>query len=137
MAFGKAIELATSNLERYQNQLSILSDYYLREVQKRISNIKINGDLSHKLAGNNNICFAGVDGAKLVSLLDKKGICASSGSACSAGFINPSHVLLAIGVPPNLAKGSLRITFGKENTIDDVKYLVDHLEKSVKELRKI
>ena len=119
-------------MERYHNQLSILSDYYLRQVQNKIPNIKINGDLSHKLAGNNNICFAGIDGSKLVKELDEKGICVSSGSACSAGLINPSHVLLAIGVNPTLARGSLRVTFGKENTIDDVKYLVDSLEKLLK-----
>ena len=136
MGCGKAIELATNDLERYNNQLSVLSDYYIREVQKRIPNIKINGDMSHKLSGNNNICFSGIDGGKLIQLLDKKGICASSGSACSAGLINPSHVLLATGVNPNLARGSLRITFGKENTIDDVKYLVDSLEETVSKLRR-
>ena len=136
MEFGKAIELATADLERYNNQLKMLSDYYIREVSKRIPNIKINGDLNNKLSGNNNICFSGVDGGKLISLLDKKRICASSGSACSAGLINPSHVLLATGVNSNLARGSLRITFGKENTIDDVKYLVDCLEDGVNQLRK-
>ncbi len=86
--------------------------------------------------GNNNICFAGVDGGKLVLELDKKGICASSGSACSAGLINPSHVLLATGVNPNLAKGSLRITFGRENNIDEVKYLIDSLVDIVSKIRK-
>ena len=136
MEFGKAIELANADLERYNNQLSILSDYYIREVQKRIPNIKINGDFNNKLAGNNNICFAGIDGGKLIVALDKKGICASSGSACSAGLINPSHVLLATGLNPNLARGSLRITFGRENTIDDVKYLVDNLEEIVSQLRR-
>ena len=136
VGLGKAIELASQDLERYNNQLSVLSDYYIREVQKRIPNIKINGDPSHKLAGNNNICFAGVDGSKMIQALDKKGICASSGSACSAGLINPSHVLLATGINPNLARGSLRITFGRENTIDEVKYLVDNLEEIVKNLRK-
>lgn len=123
-------------MSQYQNQLSILSDYYRREIQKRIPHIKINGNPSNQLAGNNNICFAGVDGSKLVQLLDQKDICASSGSACSAGLINPSHVLLATGISPNLAKGSLRITFGKENTIDDVKYLIDSIEEIIKKLRK-
>ncbi|MBR2289128.1 MAG: cysteine desulfurase [Clostridia bacterium] len=136
VGIGKAIELASSDLERYNHQLAMLSDYYLREVQRRIPNIKINGDPNNKLAGNNNICFAGIDGGKLIPLLDKKGICASSGSACSAGLINPSHVLLATGVNPNLARGSLRITFGKENTIEDVKYLVDSLEEIITNLRK-
>lgn len=129
VGIGKAIEIANNNLEQYQNQLSVLSDYYLREIQRRITNIKINGDLNHKLPGTNNICFAGVDGSKLVQMLDERGICASSGSACSAGLINPSHVLLATGMSQSLAKGSLRITFGKENTIDDVKYLINTLEE--------
>lgn len=131
VGIGKAIDLASSEFIRYNEHLRILSNYYLNEVSKRIPNIKINGDLSNKLSGNNNICFAGIDGSKLLAELDKRGICASSGSACSAGLINPSHVLLAIGVSPNLAKGSLRVTFGKENTIDDVKYLVDSLEEII------
>jgi cysteine desulfurase len=78
VGIGKAIELANSDLNRYTNHLKILSDYYITEVQKRISNIKINGDLENKLAGNVNICFAGIDGGKLIGELDKKGICASS-----------------------------------------------------------
>ena len=136
VGMGKAIELAISDLGRYNMHLASLSDFYLKEVSRRISNIKINGDLENKLSGNNNICFAGVDGSKLLSELDKKGICASSGSACSAGLINPSHVLLAIGIPASLAKGSLRVTFGRENTIDDVKYLVDSLEEIVNKIRR-
>ena len=104
-------------------------------MQENIPYIKINGDLENRLPGNSNICFKGVDGGTLLQELDKKGICASSGSACSSGFLNPSHVLLAIGVPSNLAKSSLRITFGRENTIEDVDYLVDNLVKIVRKLR--
>ena len=81
------------------------------------------------------LIFALKDGSKLLYELDKREICASSGSACSAGLLNPSHVLLAIGVPPQIAKSSLRITFGKENSLEDVKYLVDSVEEIVKELR--
>lgn len=136
VGLGKAIELATIDLNRYNSQLKTLSEYYIREVKNRIPNIKINGDLNNKLLGNNNICFEGIDGEKLIGLLDKKGICASSGSACSAGLINPSHVLLATGVNPKLAKGSLRITFGRENTIDEVNYLVSSLEECVARLRR-
>ncbi len=132
---GKAIELATDNLNAYCNHLKILSDYYLKEVNNRIPNIKINGDLSNKVPGNNNICFAGVDGNRLVNELDKRGICASSGSACSSGLINPSHVLLAMGINENLARGALRISFGKENTIEDVKYLLNNLEEIIKKIR--
>lgn len=136
VGLGKAIELSDKNIKEYNKHLKNLSDFYLRELSTRISSIKINGDLNNKLSGNNNICFAGVDGSKLIYELDKKGICASSGSACSSGFLNPSHVLLATGVPSALARGSLRITFGKENTIDDVKYLVNSLEEIVVRLRR-
>ncbi len=136
VGIGKAIELSNNNIIKYNQHLSNLSDYYLKEISQRISNIKINGDLNNKLSGNNNVCFAGVDGSKLVLELDKRGICASSGSACSAGLINPSHVLLAMGISPQLAKGSLRVTCGKENTIDDIKYLVDSIDEIVGKLRK-
>jgi cysteine desulfurase len=113
VGLGKAIEMANLSLERYNNQLKSLSDFYIKEVTKRISNIKINGDLENKLSGNVNICFAGIDGSKLIGELDKKGICASSGSACSAGLINPSHVLLAIGISPALAKRKFKNNFWK------------------------
>ena len=136
VGLGKAIELADRNLSLYNNHLKTLSDFYIQEVGRRINNIKINGDSNNKLFGNNNICFAGIDGSKLILELDKKGICASSGSACSAGFLNPSHVLLATGINEKLARGSLRITFGKENTIDDVKYLLDSLEEIINKYRR-
>ena len=112
-----------------------MRELYFGEVEKRISHIKINGHRTNRLPGNANISFKGVNGATLLEELDKRGICASSGSACSAGFINPSHVLLAIGIPKNMARSSLRITFGRENTIDDVKYLVDTLVEIVDKLR--
>lgn len=90
-----------------------------------------------RLSGNSNISFSGVDGSKLVEILADNGICTSSGSACSAGFVNSSHVLLAMGMPNFLAKSALRVTFGKENTIDDTKFLLDKLEESVIKLRRI
>lgn len=101
---GKAIEMATENLNEYTRNLKILSDFYLKEVTRRIPNVKINGDLANKVPGNNNVCFAGIDGNRLVMELDRRGICASSGSACSAGLINPSHVLLAMGINENIAR---------------------------------
>lgn len=133
---GKALEIATINLEKYNNHIKKLRNFYISEIQKRIPYIKINGDLEKRLSGNANISFSGVDGSKMLMELDKKGICASSGSACSAGLLNPSHVLLSIGVPNNLAKSSLRITFGKENTLEDTKYLIESIEEIVKILRK-
>ena len=136
VGIGKAIQIANENLEKYNKKLKLLSELYVKEVSNRIANIKINGDLNNKLVGNNNICFSGIDGNKLVTELDKKGICVSSGSACSSGLVNPSHVLLATGINPLLAKGSLRVTFGKENTLEEVKYLVDNIEEIVNKLRK-
>lgn len=135
VGIGKALELANENLDEYTNKIKKLRDYYIIEIQRRIPYIKINGDLENRLAGNANICFSGIDGGKLIAELDDRGICASSGSACSAGLLTPSHVLLAIGISPKLAKGSLRISFGKENTIDDTRYLIDNIEEVVKKLR--
>ena len=135
VGLGKAIELANNSLDEYNNHLTRLRDYYIENVQKRIPNIKINGDLEKRLPGNANISFIGADGEKVLEELDKLGICASSGSACSAGLLNPSHVLLAIGVAPNVASTSLRITFGKENTLEDVDYLVENLTNIIEKIR--
>lgn len=135
IGLSRALELADENLDRYNKKNRELRDYYIKEVQRRIPYIKVNGDLDRRLSGNANICFSGVDGSKLLSELNEKGICASSGSACSAGLLTPSHVLLAIGISPKLARGSLRISFGKENTIEDTKFLVNNLEEIVNKIR--
>lgn len=137
VGISKALEIATNNIKNYNRQLKELRNFYISEVQKRIPSIKINGDMNSRLSGNANISFSGVDGSKLVEMLAEKGICTSSGSACSAGFVKASHVLLAIGMPNFLAKSALRVTFGRENTIDDTKFLLDELEESVKKLRNI
>ena len=135
VGLGKAIELANNSLDEYNNYLTRLRNYYIENVQKRIPNVKINGDLEKRLPGNANISFIGADGERILEELDKIGICASSGSACSAGLLNPSHVLLAIGVPPDIASTSLRITFGKDNTLEDVDYLVENLTNIVEKIR--
>lgn len=132
---GEALEIANKEMKYNNYKIQNMRNYYISEVKKRIPNIKINGDLEKRLPGNANISFYGINGKKLVEALDEKGICASSGSACSAGLINPSHVLLSIGVPENLAKSGLRITIGKENTIEDINYLVDNLENIIKKMR--
>lgn len=136
VGLSTALEIADNNLIEYNRKIKNLRDFYLIEINKRVPYIKINGDLEKRLSGNANICFSGVDGSKLLSELDERGICASSGSACSAGLLNPSHVLLAIGVPSKLAKSSLRISFGKENTIEDTQFLIDNVEEIVKKIRK-
>lgn len=137
VGISKALEIANNNIRGYNRQLKELRNYYISEVQKRIPSIKVNGDMNSRLSGNANISFSGVNGSRLVEMLSEKGICTSSGSACSAGFVNSSHVLLAIGMPNFLAKSALRVTFGKENTIEDTKFLIDNLEESVKKLRNI
>lgn len=113
----------------------MLRDYYVSEVQKRIPYIKLNGDLEKRLQGNSNISFKYIEGEGLLLNLDIKGICASSGSACTSGSLDPSHVLLAIGVPHEIAHGSLRITIGKNNTKEEIDYLLDNLVQIVQKLR--
>ena len=97
--------------------------------------IKINGDLENSLPGTSNISFRFIEGEGLLLNLDLKGICASSGSACTSGSLDPSHVLLAIGLPHEIAHGSLRITIGKYNTKEEVDYLIDNLVEIVNRLR--
>lgn len=135
VGIGKAMEIATEELGDYGKKLKILRDYYFENVERNIPFIRINGDMENRLPGNANICFKGVDGTQMLQELDKRGICASSGSACSAGLLNPSHVLLAIGVPASIARSSLRVTFGRENSIEDVDYLVQNLAEVVQQLR--
>ena len=121
---GKAIELATKNIEKYSEKLTHLRDYYIIEVQRNIPFTRLNGHIYKRLPGNANISFEGVDGGSLLLLLAEKGIYCSSASACSTGDKTPSHVLKAIGLPDDVAKGTIRMTFGEENTMDDVKYIV-------------
>ena len=128
---GKAAQLADKNLEEYCKKIKNLRDYYIEQVKDRIPNIRINGSMDNRLPGNANISFDGVDGEALLYELDKRGICASSGSACSTGSPEPSHVLVSLGLSSSLANGALRVTFGEENTKEDVDYLVEVLEEIV------
>ena len=135
VGLGKAIEIANNNLEEYNYNLKILRDYYEVQLEKNIPNIKINGHRKKRLSGNSNISFEFIEGETLLLKLDEKGICVSTGSACSSGNDSPSHVLTAIGLDKTKAKGSLRVTFGKENTKEEVDYLVEALIEIVSELR--
>ena len=135
VGLGKAIEIADNNLEEYNYNLKTLRDYYEIQVQKNIPYIKINGHRTKRLSGNSNISFGFVDGEALLLKLDEKGICVSTGSACSSGSDSPSHVLLAIGLDEIKAKSSLRVTFGKENTKEDVDFLVESLIETIDNLR--
>ena len=135
IGLGKAIELIYEEFDDYNHQLKELRDYYISEIEKRIPYVKLNGDRVKRLPGNSNISFQFVEGEELLMSLDREGICASAGSACTSGSLDPSHVLLAIGLPQEFAQGALRVSFGRENTKEDVDFLIDSLERIIKELR--
>ena len=135
VGLGKACELAYYNLPAHIKHLENLRNYFWSELNKRVKLVKLNGSLEKRLPGNCNCSFSFIDGQSLVLNLDAKGICTSSGSACSSGSQDPSHVLKAIGLPDDAAKGALRITFGEENTKEDVDYLLDNIEEVVNRLR--
>lgn len=135
VGLGKAIEIANDNVMQNNEKLLNLRNYCIEQIKNRIPYIRINGDLNSRLLGNINISFLYVNGKDLVKLLAKKGICTSSGSACSSGLPQPSHVLLAMGLSEDIASSALRITLGKENTKEDIDYFVDELEKIVVNLR--
>jgi cysteine desulfurase len=101
----------------------------------KIPYVRLNGDREQRLPGNVNLSFEFIEGESLLLMLDMKGVQASSGSACTSGSLDPSHVLLAIGLSHEIAHGSLRISFGTENTEEDVDYIVDNLEEIVSKLR--
>ena len=135
VGLGKAIEIAYENIDEYNEKLTKLRDTYISKIEEKIPYVKLNGDRKNRLPGNANISFRFIEGESLLLNLDMNGICASSGSACTSGSLDPSHVLLAIGLPHEVAHGSLRITFGDENTEEDVEFLVDTLVKVVEKLR--
>lgn len=131
VGLGKACQIAEKNLQEYQNKLKFLRDYCLKKLKENFTNIHINGTMENRLPGNINVSFEDIESEELLFKLDDFGICASGGSACSSGDNNPSHVLTAIGVPNNLAKGAIRFSFGDFNTREDVDYLIDTLKKII------
>lgn len=136
VGFGKACELARVYLNEHINKIKSLRDYFFTEVKKNIKGIKINGSFHDRLPGNANISFQGINGMDLLLELDNKGICVSSGSACSSGSGEPSRVLTTIGLKNDLAKGTLRVSLGEFNTKEEVDYLVKCLSETVNMLRK-
>ena len=136
VALGKACQIAEKNIEQYQRKLKNLRDNCLNKIQEKIPDIYINGTMERRLPGNINISFKDLNSGELLLRLDEVGICASGGSACSSKEASPSHVLTAIGLPNELSKGALRLTFGDYNSIEDVDYLVENLVRIVEEMRK-
>lgn len=135
VGMGKAIELATTNIEEHTNKVKALRDKIINEIPNKIPYVKLNGHREQRLPGNVNFSFEFIEGESLLLMLDMKGIAASSGSACTSGSLDPSHVLLAIGLPHETAHGSLRISLGDENTEEDVNYLLETLPPIVSRLR--
>lgn len=136
VGLGKACELAKVNLESHMRHLKGLRDYFISQVKEKIENAVLNGGMENRLPGNANFSFIGVDGEALLLNLDAKGICASAGSACTSGSSEPSHVLSSIGLSNELAHSSLRVTFGEDNSKEDVDYLIENLCEIVQKLRK-
>lgn len=137
VGLGKAIELIYKDFEIYNNKLINLRNFFISEITSTIKDVKINGDLKNRLPGNVNISFKGIDASQLLLELDSYGICASAGSACTSGSLEPSHVLLAIGLKEEYVQGTLRISFGLDNTIEDVKFLVECIKESIEQLKQI
>ena len=135
VGLGEAIEEVYRDFDSYNKKLIELRDFYITEIQNKIPEAKLNGDRTKRLSGNANISFPGVNAQELLLDLDEKGICASAGSACSSGSSSPSHVLTAIGLTPELAEGTLRVTFGKDNTKQDVEFLLNSLEEIIQKIK--
>ncbi len=135
VGFAKAAELAKRDMDKRMKYETQLRDYYISRVEKEIPYAKLNGDRVKRLPNNTNFCFRFIEGESMLILLDQKGICASSGSACTSGSLDPSHVLLAIGLPHEIAHGSLRVTLSEKTTKEDIDYTVDELKKIIERLR--
>ena len=135
VGLGKAIELATADIDAHNAKLTGMRDHMISEILTRIPETRLNGDAKRRLPGNVNVSVRYIEGESLLLSLDLKGIAASSGSACTSGALDPSHVLLAIGLPHEIAHGSLRLTMNEENTMEEVDTVVEALVEIVKRLR--
>jgi cysteine desulfurase len=136
-SFGVAAEIAAKEVFEKTERLGSLRAQMLEGIRRAIPDVVVNGDLDRRSANNLNICIPGTDGETLLLLLDEKGIACSSGAACASGALDPSHVLLAIGISKNLAKGSLRFTLGRTSTAADVEAVVETLPAIVDQARKV
>ena len=132
---GAAVKLAMQKMEENRKQETAVRDYTIDRILKEIPYARLNGHRTERLPNNINVCFRFVEGESMLIMLDQKGICASSGSACTSGSLDPSHVLLAIGLPHEIAHGSLRMTLSEETTKEDMDYVVDSIKQTVERLR--
>ena len=135
IGFGKAVEIAMDTLQERMQKETALRDYLIQKVLAEVPYSRLNGHPRDRLPGNAHFCFRFVEGESLLLMLDQKGICGSSGSACTSGSLDPSHVLLAIGLPHEIAHGSLRLTLNETNTIEEMDYTAKSVAEVVARLR--
>ena len=134
VGMGAAIEIAVNTMAEKAEKLCKIRDYIIDNALK-IEKSRVNGDRKHRLPGNVSLCFEGIEGESLLLMLDLKGVCASSGSACTSGSLDPSHVLLSLGLPHEIAHGSLRLSLSYDNTLEDAEYILSVLPSIVERLR--
>ena len=135
VALGQAQEDCSKNIDEREKKIEKLRNKIAKSVLNEIPKVRINGSMERRLSGNINFSFEGIEGESILLLLDSFGICASSGSACTSGSLDPSHVLLAIGLPHEIAHGSLRISLCSENTEQEVDHIIKTIPKVVSRLR--
>lgn len=135
VGFGKAAELAMNTLEERAQKEQKLRDHLIARVMKEVPFVRLNGHPTNRLTNNANFAFQFIEGESLLIMLDMDGICASSGSACTSGSLDPSHVLLAIGLPHEIAHGSLRLTLSEETTMEQIDFTVESVKRIVARLR--
>ena len=137
IGLGKAIEIAAANVDEHNSKLSAMRDHLMDRILTEIPYTRLNGHRTQRLPANVNISFRFIEGEALLLSLDMKGIAGSSGSACTSGSLDPSHVLLAIGLPHEIAHGSLRLSLSEDNTMEECDYVVDSLKEIVARLREM
>ena len=135
VGFGKAVEIAMETMEERTSKEGRLRDYLMEQVMEKVPFTRINGSRTERLSNNVNFAFQFIEGESLLIKLDMAGICGSSGSACTSGSLDPSHVLLAIGLPHEIAHGSLRLTLSEENTMEEMDYVAEQIRQIVEYLR--
>jgi cysteine desulfurase len=135
VGLGKAAEIASRELETEARRLTELRNYLIKGILDNIEDVRLNGHPTKRLPNNVSVCIEGAEGESVLLSLDMEGICASSGSACTSGTLEPSHVLLAMGIPAEIAHGSLRMTLGRMTTKEDIDFVLEVLPPLVKRLR--
>lgn len=135
VGFGRAAAIAGEQMKERTEKLDILREHLINRVLAEVPYSRLNGPRDGRLPNNAHFCFRFIEGESMLIMLDMNGVCGSSGSACTSGSLDPSHVLLAIGLPHEIAHGSLRLTLSEDNTLEQVDYVVDRLKEIVKRLR--